>query len=190
MKAVVQRVAHARVEVSGETVGSIDRGLLVYLGVAAGDEPQDATWIAEKLRGLRIFEDEGGKMNHDVAEIGGGVLVVSQFTLLGDTRKGKRPSFGGAMPPEPAARLYEAVVEAIRAKGVPVATGKFRAEMKVHSLNDGPVTLLIDSREGVPRSPGAESTSSDPGSRTRAPGHEMNEIRLGEEHPGHQLRRR
>ncbi|MBI2393537.1 MAG: D-tyrosyl-tRNA(Tyr) deacylase [Deltaproteobacteria bacterium] len=157
MKAVVQRVAGARVEVAGEVVGAIDRGLLVYLGVAIGDELRDVEWLAEKVRGLRIFEDEQGKMNRDVADVGGGVLVISQFTLLGDCRRGRRPSFSGAMPPETAERLYESFVAAVRAKGVPVETGRFRAEMKVHSLNDGPVTMLIDSREGEARSPGAPS---------------------------------
>lgn len=147
MKAVVQRVARARVDVDGETIGSIDRGLLVYLGVADGDSERELSWMAEKVSGLRIFEDEQGKMNRDVAEVGGAVLVVSQFTLLGDCRKGRRPSFAGAMAPEPAERLYETFVGALRDKGLPVSTGRFRADMKVHSLNDGPVTMLIDSRE-------------------------------------------
>ncbi len=163
MKAVVQRVAHARVEVDGAVTGAIERGLLVYLGVAQGDSERDLDWMADKVRGLRVFEDDQGKMNRDVADVAGSVLVVSQFTLLGDTRRGRRPSFSGAMPPEPAERLYEAFVAAIRAKGVPVATGRFRADMKVHSLNDGPITLLIDSREGEPRSPGAASSPSAPG---------------------------
>lgn len=157
MKAVVQRVAGARVEVAGEVVGAIDRGLLVYLGVAIGDELRDVEWLAEKVRGLRIFEDEQGKMNRDVGDVGGGVLVISQFTLLGDCRRGRRPSFSGAMPPETAERLYESFVATVRAKGVPVETGRFRADMKVHSLNDGPITMLIDSREGEARSPGAPS---------------------------------
>ncbi len=163
MKAVVQRVAHARVEVDGAVTGAIERGLLVYLGVAQGDSERDLDWMADKVRGLRVFEDDQGTMNRDVADVAGSVLVVSQFTLLGDTRRGRRPSFSGAMPPEPAERLYEAFVAAIRAKGVPVATGRFRADMKVHSLNDGPITLLIDSREGEPRSPGAASSPSAPG---------------------------
>lgn len=159
MKAVVQRVGASRVEVDGELVGAIDRGLLVYLGVAAGDETRDLEWLADKVSGLRIFEDDQGKMNRDVAEVGGGVLVISQFTLLGDCRKGRRPSFTGAMPPEPAERLYESFVALLRTKGVPVATGRFRADMKVFSLNDGPITMLIDSREGEARSPGASSSS-------------------------------
>ncbi len=159
MKAVVQRVGPSRVEVGGETVGAIDRGLLVYLGVAAGDETRDLEWMADKVRYLRIFEDDQGKMNRDVADAGGGVLVISQFTLLGDCRKGRRPSFVGAMAPEPAERLYESFVALLRDKGVPVSTGRFRADMKVFSLNDGPITMLIDSREGESRSPGASSPS-------------------------------
>jgi len=159
MKAVVQRVAGARVEVDGEVVGAVDRGLLVYLGVAQGDETRDLEWLADKVRNLRIFEDEQGKMNRDVGDVGGSVLVISQFTLLGDCRKGRRPSFGGAMAPEPAERLYESFVRLLCTKGVPVATGRFRADMKVFSLNDGPITMLIDSREGEARSPGAASSS-------------------------------
>ena len=159
MKAVVQRVGASRVEVDGEVVGAIERGLLVYLGVAAGDDAHDHDWLAEKVRGLRIFEDDQGKMNRDVLDVGGQALVISQFTLLGDCRKGRRPSFAGAMPPEPAERLYESFVALLRAKGVPVATGRFRADMKVFSLNDGPITMLIDSREGEARSPGAASSS-------------------------------
>ncbi len=147
MKAVVQRVANARVEVAGDVIGKIDRGLLVYLGVADGDSERDISWMADKVRGLRIFEDDQGKMNRDVGESGGSVLIISQFTLLGDCKKGRRPSFAGAMAPEPAERLYETFVSAVRDKGVPVATGRFRADMKVHSLNDGPVTMVIDSRE-------------------------------------------
>lgn len=147
MKAVVQRVAGARVEVDGEVIGSVDRGLLVYLGVADGDSERDLAWMADKVSGLRIFQDEQGKMNRDVVDIDGALLVVSQFTLLGDCRKGRRPSFAGAMAPEPAERLYESFVGALREKGLPVATGRFRADMKVHSLNDGPITMLIDSRE-------------------------------------------
>lgn len=159
MKAVVQRVGPSRVEVSGDVVGSIDRGLLVYLGVAAGDSSKDLEWMADKVRYLRVFEDEQGKMNRDVADTGGSVLVISQFTLLGDTRKGRRPSFTGAMAPEGAELLYESFVAALREKGLPVETGRFRADMKVFSLNDGPITMLIDSREGEARSPGASSSS-------------------------------
>ncbi|MGZ3418329.1 MAG: D-aminoacyl-tRNA deacylase [Polyangiales bacterium] len=164
MKAVVQRVAHAHVDVSGETIGTIDRGLLVYLGVAQGDEARDAEWMADKVRGIRIFEDEQGKMNRDVTDIGGSVLVVSQFTLLGDTKKGRRPSFGGAAAPDVADALYQRFVAILREKGLPVQTGRFRADMQVHSLNDGPVTMLIDSREtSEARSPGAASSSASSG---------------------------
>lgn len=145
MRAVVQRVSHARVDVEGATVGAIDEGLLVYLGVAEGDDSKDVAWLADKVRGLRIFADAEGKMSRDVADVGGKVLVISQFTLLGDVRKGRRPSFSGAMAPEPAERLYQAFADAVRNGGVPVETGRFRADMKVHSLNDGPVTLVIDS---------------------------------------------
>lgn len=159
MKAVVQRVGPSRVEVGGEVVGSIERGLLVYLGVAVGDEPRDLEWLADKVRGLRIFEDDQGKMNRDVSDAGGQVLVISQFTLLGDCKKGRRPSFTAAMPPEPAERMYQAFVGLLREKGLAVSTGRFRADMKVFSLNDGPITMLIDSREGEARSPGASSSS-------------------------------
>ncbi len=156
MKTVVQRCARACVEVEGQVIGAIERGLLVYVGVAAGDTSLDVEWMAEKVAGLRVFPDDEGKMSRDVKDVGGKVLAISQFTLLGDVRKGRRPSFSGAMAPEPAERFYEAFVEAVRARGVSVETGKFRADMKVSSLNDGPVTLLIDSpREGDARNPGA-----------------------------------
>ena len=148
MRAVVQRVSWAKVEVDGDVVGAIDRGLLCYLGVAENDTQRDLDWLAEKVAGLRIFPDFQGKMNNDVMEAKGGVLVVSQFTLLGDCRKGRRPSFAGAMAPEGAERMYEAFASLLRekgrAKGLPVQTGKFRADMKVSSMNDGPVTLVID----------------------------------------------
>ena len=162
MKAVVQRVAHARVEVSGEVVGSIDHGLLVYLGVAQGDTQRDLEWLANKVQNLRVFEDEQGKMNRDVADLKGGILVISQFTLLGDCKKGNRPSFAMAMPPVEAERVYESFVAEIRErcrdKGVSVSTGRFRADMKVHSLNDGPITMLIDSRDGEAKEPALAST--------------------------------
>ena len=145
MRAVVQRVARAAVRVGGEVVGSVERGLLVLVGVAAGDGEEEARWMADKVAALRIFEDEAGKMNRDVAESGGAVLVVSQFTLLGDARKGNRPSFTGAAPPEVANALYERVCALLRAKGLRVATGVFRAEMQVELVNDGPVTILLDS---------------------------------------------
>lgn len=146
MRAVVQRVSQAAVVVSGETVGRIDAGLMVLLGVAEGDGAEDARWIADKLLGLRVFEDGAGKMNLDVRETGGGVLLVSQFTLLGDCRKGRRPSFVAAAAPEEAEARYEEVAAAIRSAGVTTATGRFRTQMDVSLVNDGPVTLLLDSR--------------------------------------------
>jgi D-tyrosyl-tRNA(Tyr) deacylase len=144
---VVQRVTQTRVEVGGEVVGAIDRGFLVLLGVANGDTPVDAAYLAERTAGLRVFEDADGKMNLALHEVGGAVLAVSQFTLLGDCRKGRRPGFTDAAPPELAARLYNDYVAALRATGLTVATGVFRAEMQVHLTNDGPVTLLLDSRK-------------------------------------------
>ena len=146
MRSVVQRVARAAVRVDRQVVGEIGHGLLVLLGVAGGDCDADARWMADKLAQLRIFEDEGGKMNRSVQDVGGGVLLVSQFTLLGDARKGNRPSFVGAAPPEEANALYESVAALLRARGLPVAQGVFRAHMEVESVNDGPVTLLLDSR--------------------------------------------
>jgi D-aminoacyl-tRNA deacylase len=147
MRAVLQRVSRAAVVIDGETVGAIERGLLVLLGVAPADTPDEAQWLAEKAAGLRIFRDEAGKMNLSVADIGGGVLVVSQFTLYGDCRKGRRPSFLDAAPPEVAVPLYEAFVNALRALGLPVATGRFGAMMQVELINDGPVTLILDTKE-------------------------------------------
>lgn len=145
MRAVVQRVTRARVEVEGETLGSIERGLLVLLGVARGDEERDAAWMAEKIPSLRVFEDEEGKMNLGLTEVGGALLAVSQFTLLGDARKGRRPSFVRAAPPEEASRLYERFVAMTRGRGLTVETGRFQAHMRVHLVNDGPVTILLDS---------------------------------------------
>ncbi len=145
MRAVVQRVSRAEVRVQGETVGRIGRGFLVFVGVAPDDDQDDAAYIAEKVVGLRVFEDDAGKMNLSLADVGGAVLVVSQFTLLADCRKGRRPSFTGAAPPDRAEALYREVVRLIRARGVPVETGRFRAEMEVELVNDGPVTLLLDS---------------------------------------------
>jgi D-tyrosyl-tRNA(Tyr) deacylase len=147
MKAVVQRVSSARVDVSGDTVGEIARGLLVLLGVANGDEEKDAAWMAEKVVGLRIFEDDAGKMNRSLLEVEGSLLAVSQFTLLGDVRKGRRPSFIGAAPPEQAERLYGEFVSKTRSLGARTETGKFQAHMAVHLVNDGPVTILLDSRD-------------------------------------------
>ncbi len=144
MRAVVQRVARAEVRVGGKPVGSIGRGLLVLLGVAQEDAEPDARALADKVAALRVFEDPAGKMNLALADVGGGALVVSQFTLLGDARKGNRPSFTAAAPPERANALYEAFCAALRAKGLPVETGVFRAEMQVELVNDGPVTLLLD----------------------------------------------
>lgn len=144
MRAVVQRVSSARVEVDGEVTGSIGRGLLVLLGVGQGDTEKQAAWLAEKIAGLRIFEDEAGKMNLSVEEVGGGVLVVSQFTLLADCRKGRRPSFTEAAPPEVAERLYQEFVRRVRECGVRVETGVFQAKMRVHLVNEGPVTIWLD----------------------------------------------
>jgi D-tyrosyl-tRNA(Tyr) deacylase len=144
MRAVVQRVSRASVTIDGEVVGAVERGLLILLGVAPTDTAADARWLADKVVGLRIFSDDEGKMNRDVVEAGGEVLVVSQFTLYGDCRKGRRPSFIGAAPPHIAAPLYEAFVAAVRAQGVPAATGRFGAMMHVELVNDGPVTLLVD----------------------------------------------
>lgn len=151
MRAVVQRVSRARVTVleedgSWRETGAVGAGLCVLLGVAEGDGEDDARWMAEKLAGLRIFEDDEGRMNRDVRELGGGVLAVSQFTLLGDVRKGKRPSFTGAMAPEPAKALYARTCELIREQGLAVAEGEFRATMRVEIENDGPVTILLDSK--------------------------------------------
>lgn len=148
MRSVVQRVAWARVRVDGVTVGEIGPGLLALVGAAAGDTSADASTLAEKLTGLRIFPDDEGRMNRSVSETGGAVLVVSQFTLLGDLRRGRRPSFTGAAPPEEAEPLVDEVVEHLRRAGVPCATGRFRAHMEVELLNDGPVTLALEVREG------------------------------------------
>ncbi|MEM6654352.1 MAG: D-aminoacyl-tRNA deacylase [Planctomycetota bacterium] len=145
MIAVVQRVSRASVTVDGEVVGEIGTGLMVLLGVGQGDAEAEAAWMAEKLVGLRIFEDDGGKMNLSLADTQGAMLVVSQFTLLGDTRKGKRPSFVGAAPPEVAEPLYHAFVAAVRQRGIEVATGRFRRHMEVALVNDGPVTLTVSS---------------------------------------------
>ncbi|MGA2981288.1 MAG: D-aminoacyl-tRNA deacylase [Terriglobales bacterium] len=145
MRAVVQRVSRARVTVGGEITGEIHRGLLVLLGVGAGDTRADADYLAEKTIGLRIFEDAGGKMNRSVAEVGGALLVVSQFTLYGDARRGKRPSFDAAAPPEQARELYEYFLEKIHAAGLRAETGRFQETMQVELVNEGPVTILLDS---------------------------------------------
>ena len=147
MRAVVQRVTSARVVVSERVVGAIDSGLLVLLGVSIDDDASDAEWMTEKLMNLRIFSDDDGKMNRSVVEAGGGALVVSQFTLYGDVRKGRRPSFVRAAAGEGAERLYEDVVARLRAAGLTTETGEFGAMMQVESINDGPVTLLLDSNK-------------------------------------------
>lgn len=144
MRAVIQRVSSARVEVNEEVTGSIGRGLLVLLGVGQEDTEKQAAWLADKLAGLRIFEDEAGKMNLSVQEIGGAVLAVSQFTLLADCRKGRRPSFTEAAPPHIAERLYQEFVRKLRECGVPVETGVFQAKMQVHLVNEGPVTVVVE----------------------------------------------
>lgn len=144
MRAVVTRVTSATVTVGGVTIGAIERGLLVLLGVAGADEENDAIVLARKIVELRIFADAAGAMNRSLAETGGAVLVVSQFTLLGDVRKGRRPSFMAAAPPERGRALYERFVHAVRDLGPRVATGEFGATMAVASVNDGPVTILID----------------------------------------------
>ena len=148
MKAVIQRVTRAAVQVNGQVVGRIDAGLLVLLGVAKGDVERDLLYIIEKLQTLRIFGDEAGKMNLALSDVGGALLLVSQFTLLGDTTKGRRPGFDLAAPPEEAHALYEEASNRLRAAGLRVETGVFGAHMQVELLNDGPVTFLLDSRRG------------------------------------------
>jgi D-tyrosyl-tRNA(Tyr) deacylase len=144
MRACIQRVSQASVTAGDEVTGKIGRGLVVLLGVAHDDGNREVEWLADKIIGLRIFEDADGKMNRSLAEVGGAMLVVSQFTLFGDCRKGRRPSFVDAAPPEMAERLYEAFVERVRGQGFDVATGRFRTHMDVSLVNDGPVTLWID----------------------------------------------
>jgi len=145
MRAVVQRVSRARVTVSGEVAGEIGLGLLVLVGVGRDDTRADADYLVEKTVGLRIFEDSGGKMNLSVADVGGALLVVSQLTLYGDARRGKRPSFDAAAPPDQARELYEYFVEKVRAAGLRCATGRFQEMMQVELVNEGPVTILLDS---------------------------------------------
>ena len=146
MRAVVTRVSQAQVDIAGQAVGSIGQGLLVLLGVSHDDTESDVRWLAEKIVGLRIFADDAGKMNRDVMDVAGSILVVSQFTLYGDCRKGRRPSFVDAAPPPISMPLYEAFLTALKALGVPVAAGRFGADMQVESINDGPVTLIVDSK--------------------------------------------
>jgi D-tyrosyl-tRNA(Tyr) deacylase len=146
MRAVLQRVSQAQVEVDGEVTGRIGLGLLVLLGVEKGDTEKDAAWLVEKTIGLRVFPDDAGRMNRGLMDVGGSLLVVSQFTLLGDCRKGRRPSFDQAAPPADAVRLYDEFVAGARARGVAVETGVFQAHMQVSLTNSGPVTLLCESR--------------------------------------------
>ena len=148
MRAVVQRARRARVEVAGEIIGAIEHGLVAFVGAAEGDGDADLAYVVNKVVALRVFPDDEGKMRHALADIGGGLLVISQFTVFGDVRRGNRPSFEGAMEPVAAERLYDRFVAEARARGVTVATGKFRADMTVHVENDGPVTILIDSKRG------------------------------------------
>ena len=148
MRVVVQRVTRARVSVNGEVVGEIGIGLVVLLGVGVGDTRAEADYLVDKTIGLRIFEDAGGKMNLSVAEVAGALLVVSQFTLYGDARRGKRPSFNAAAPPEQARELYEYFVEKVRGAGLRCETGRFQETMQVELVNEGPVTILLDSAKG------------------------------------------
>ncbi len=145
MRACVQRVSRAAVTVAGEVCGRIGPGMLVLLGVAVGDTEADARWLAKKIAGLRIFEDAEGKMNLALADQGGAMLVVSQFTLLGDCRKGRRPAFTAAAPPDLAEELYNVFIHAAAEQDIPVATGRFQQHMEVELVNDGPVTLIVES---------------------------------------------
>jgi D-tyrosyl-tRNA(Tyr) deacylase len=149
VRAVIQRVTRASVTVEGRVAGEIGAGLLVLLGVSRTDNPESAAYLAEKIANLRIFSDEAGKMNLSLLDVGGSALLVSQFTLYGDTRGGRRPSYVQAAPPEQASRLYEEFVRTIRALGVPVQTGVFQAHMQIELVNDGPVTILLDSEKTV-----------------------------------------
>lgn len=147
MRAVIQRVSRASVEVGGTCIGKIEKGLMVLLGVEQGDTQADSSYIVSKVCGLRIFEDAEGKMNLSVEEIGGSILLVSQFTLMGDARKGRRPSFIGAGSPAEAKPIYENTVKLFQETGIPIETGEFQADMQVSLCNDGPVTILLDSRK-------------------------------------------
>ena len=158
VKAVLQRAASGRVTVDGRTVGEIDRGLVVLLGVAAGDGDDEARWMAGKIAALRIFEDEDGKMNRSVTDVGGAVLLVSQFTLLASSRKGRRPSFTGAAEPEEGRRLYELVGSLMRDGGLTVPTGEFGARMAVSIENEGPVTIILDTNETAADAAGVGTT--------------------------------
>lgn len=147
MRAVLQRVTRAQVSVDGEVIGQIGPGLVILLGVAQGDTQADVDWMAEKVIQLRLFEDAAGKTNLSTKDVAGGLLVISQFTLLADCRNGRRPSFTAAAPPEEANQLYESFVAACRQSGLPVQAGKFRANMQVELVNDGPVTVMLDSKK-------------------------------------------
>jgi D-tyrosyl-tRNA(Tyr) deacylase len=155
MKAVIQRVTRASVEVAGKVVGQISAGLVVLLGVAKGDGEADVRYMLDKIPGLRIFSDEQGKMNRSITELGGRILLVSQFTLLGDTDKGRRPGFDQAAPPDAARAFYEQVAAGLKARGVPIETGVFGAAMRLSLENDGPVTFILDSREKSPSGAGS-----------------------------------
>ncbi len=146
MRAVVQRVVSARVAVAGEVVGQIEAGLVAFVGAGHGDDDTDLDWLAKKLVELRIFEDERGKMSRSVVDVGGGVLIVSQFTLFADTSRGNRPGFSGAMAPEPAREMVDRFVARVRQRVPRVETGRFGADMQVDVANDGPVTIVLDSR--------------------------------------------
>lgn len=147
MRCVIQRVKEARVEVGGSVVGQVGLGWLCLLGAEKGDTTEDSDWLADRVGGLRAFSDEQGKMNKAAADVGGAVLVVSQFTLLANLSKGRRPGFDLCMEPGPAAELVERVVNQLRSRGLPVETGRFGADMQVHLVNDGPVTFVVDSRQ-------------------------------------------
>ncbi len=147
MRAVIQRVREARVEVDGQITGAIEKGLMVFLGVGRDDDRADVEFMADKLANLRIFRDDEDRMNLSVKDAGGAILLISQFTLYGDCRKGRRPSFDAASPPDKAEELYEETIELIRAMGIDVQTGIFAARMQVFSQNDGPVTFLLDSKK-------------------------------------------
>jgi D-tyrosyl-tRNA(Tyr) deacylase len=148
MRAVIQRVKSAQVCVDGRVTGKVGNGLLVLIGIGRGDGESDLSFLASKIPELRIFEDESGKFNLSLKEVGGEMLIVSQFTLYGDCRKGRRPSFTEAEEPTIAKNLYEQFILKLRGQGIPVQTGEFQAKMEVHLINDGPVTLLLDSRQG------------------------------------------
>ena len=146
MRIVLQRAKSARVDIAGETVGSIGIGLVILLGVTHSDKEQDARYLADKVTQLRIFPDEAGRMNRSLLEAGGALLVVSQFTLYGDCRKGRRPSFDHAAPPEQARDLYECFIRYLKSSNIAVETGVFQADMEIHLINDGPVTFILDSK--------------------------------------------